>query len=354
MTSSEERKHDANEEVVAILDAGAQYGKLIDRRVRELNVESVLIPFNSSAKELKKYKAIIISGGPSSVYADTAPKYDPQLFELNIPILAICYGFQLMVHVFHGKISRGHEREDGQFKLDIDNKSKLFANIAEPQISVLLTHGDVVGAMPAHSDFKVTATSTNGIIAAGENSKRKIYGVQFHPEVDLTPDGKQMFKNFLYDVCGLKANFTLKNRMSTAIEYIRSKVDKKQKVLCLVSGGVDSSVCCALLQKALSDQHESEAKTETSAHPQVLYEFANEDQEVLDIAHDCVKLLHSKHKSTSKKERQIFPVHIDHGFMRHDESKLVVEALHAVGIDNVYLCNAQEYFANGTTMIKDV
>eukprot|EP01084_Bolivina_argentea_P000053 97_1 len=239
-------------EIVAILDAGAQYGKLIDRRVRELNIESILIPFNTSANELKQYSAIIISGGPSSVYAKDAPQYDPLLFKLNIPILAICYGFQLMVHEFNGEITRGKEREDGEFNINIDNKSKLFSNINCKQTSVLLTHGDIVSKMPLNYGFKTIGKSTKkNIIVAGENKTLNIYGVQFHPEVDLTPCGKQIFSNFLYNICGLSANYTLKNRMETAIEYIQNKVGKHKKVLCLVSGGVDSSVCCALLQKAL-------------------------------------------------------------------------------------------------------
>ena len=264
------------------------------------------------------------------MYADDAPKYDPDLFNLNIPIFAICYGFQLMVHVFDGSISRGHEREDGQFDLNIDCKeSELFANIDHDQISVLLTHGDIVKSMPTKQGFKTTATSTNGIIAAGENAKLKIYGVQFHPEVDLTPDGRQIFKNFLYNICGIKANYTLKSRMATAIDYIQQRVGKHKKVLCLVSGGVDSSVCTALLQKALNEQPSDLEKPY---------------QDVLKVASNICQVL--KVRST-----QIYPVHIDHGFMRHNESKGVIEALKTIGIDNVHMCEAQEYFANGTTMI---
>ena len=263
--------------------------------------------------------------------------------------MAICYGFQLMVHVFNGEISRGHEREDGQFTLNIDNKqSKLFQNIPKSQISVLLTHGDIVKTIPTQSGFKTIATSTNGIIAAGENTKLNIYGVQFHPEVDLTPDGKQIFKNFLYNICGLTAKYTLKNRMSTAIDYIRSKVAGNKKVLCLVSGGVDSSVCCALLQKALESSEDEEEEIKTDSKMDQKY------QEILDIAIDCRKLLKTSNNSKRNKQRQIYPVHIDHGFMRYNESLGVIKALKSIGVDNVFLSNAQEYFANGTTMIDGV
>lgn len=211
------------------------------------------------------------------------------------------YGLQLMIHSFDGIIEQGHEREDGQFLLNIKQSSKLFTSLSK-QINVLLTHGDLVKSIG--NKFTITATSENGIISAAEYTSNdyNLYGVQFHPEVDLTPDGKQIFTNFLFGIAHLKANYTMKNRKQIAIEYIQKNVGNK-KVLCLVSGGVDSSVCCALLRAALNDN-------------------------------------------------QIYPVHINTGFMRENESLNVEIALKKIGI-NILVCEAMDDFLNGTTVIND-
>eukprot|EP00494_Astrolonche_serrata_P031144 UN31413 len=288
-----------NNELVAILDAGSQFGKVIDRRVRELNVESELISLDTKIEDLKKYTALIISGGPDSVYSETAPKYDPKIFDMGIPILGICYGMQMMVHVYNGKIEKHETREDGQFDIILskNTNSKLFSGLKD-RIPVLLTHGDSV--MNPGKGFTITSKSEKGIVASIENAERKLYGVQFHPEVDLTPDGMKMLDNFLKKIVGCKASFTITDRQEKAIDYLQKAVGKKN-VLCLVSGGVDSSVCAALLQKAIPKDR-----------------------------------LHC--------------LHVDHGFMRYDESNRVDKALAGLGL-NLKVLDASETFFNATTMI---
>jgi GMP synthase (glutamine-hydrolysing) len=282
---------------VVILDAGAQYGKVIDRRVRELQVESVILPMATPARELTEYQAIIISGGPESVYDDNAPSYDPALLDLHIPILGICYGMQLMVHALGGVVEKKAIREDGPSTITIQPSSALFAGM-EPLQKVLLTHGDTVDQVAP--GFTVTATSEDGLIAGIEHLDKKMYGVQFHPEVDLTQEGQTIFKHFLYDIAGFKGDFTLSDRMETAIAYIQQTVGDKQ-VLVLVSGGVDSTVTAALLAKALPAE-------------------------------------------------RIFALHVDSGFMRHQESHKVEQALAQLGL-NLRVVDASQTFYQATTMI---
>ena len=287
----------AKSEVVAILDAGAQYAKVIDRRVRELCVECELLPLDIDPSKLTGYAAIIISGGPQSVYDEDAPKYDPKLFSLGLPILGICYGMQLMSNFHGGTVARKEKREDGQFEIDLVGDCALFEGLGK-RTEVLLTHGDSLDQLPA--GFRVVATSGD-ITAAIESAERKMYGVQFHPEVDLSVEGGTMLKNFLLGVCGLSGSFSMQSREETAIAYIRSNVADHQKVLCLVSGGVDSAVCAALLNKALGAE-------------------------------------------------RIINLHIDHGFMRHEESSGVQVALREVGV-NIHALDAAADFAGSTTEI---
>ncbi len=282
---------------VAILDAGAQYGKVIDRRVRELGIESVLLPFQTPAEELKKYKAIILSGGPESVYSPKAPAFDKALFELGIPILGICYGMQLINYVSGGTVKLKDRREDGECIITVSPDSKLFAGLESTQ-EVLMSHGDTVDQVA--SGFRAVADS-DGLIAAMENPDRQIYGVQFHPEVDLSKNGKKILANFLLQIAKVPATFTVSDRKAEALKTIRQKVGDSQ-VLVLVSGGVDSAVCAALLKEAL-------------------------------------------------KPEQIIALHIDHGFMRKDESKKVVSALKNIGLD-VLSVDASTTFAKATTAIQ--
>jgi GMP synthase-like glutamine amidotransferase len=328
---------------VAILDAGSQYGKLIDRRVRELNAHSQILPISTTAKQLLDagYKAIIISGGPANLSANTSPScqmevdsdsdkdhqqqannnlqspvnsaeqnnggitinqtpspgtvasstsdlatnnspmsYDPNILQCGLPVLGICYGFHLINREFHGTIQRKEFREDGQFTIKVDTTSPLFKLMNEEQ-QALLTHGDSVQDVAV--DFKPIALS-GPIIAAIANEQRKIYGVQFHPEVDLTTNGKQILKNFLYEIAQLPGDFTMKSREQECIDQIRATVGETDKVLVLLSGGVDSTVCAALFRRAL-------------------------------------------------KAEQVVAFHIDNGFMRKNESTAVEKSLNQLGLE---------------------
>jgi GMP synthase (glutamine-hydrolysing) len=286
-------------EKVAILDCGGQYTKVIDRKVREMSVKSDIFPINVSATTLQGYQGIILSGGPGSVWAaEQSLEYDPQMFSLNIPVLGICYGMQLINQNFGGVVLPGLKTEYGETVIEIDPVCPLFDGL-EPNQRVLMSHGDSVADLA--TDFKIAAHSGN-IIAAIYHPVLKIYGVQFHPEVDLTSHGKQMLHNFLMKICGLSGNYVLEDRINTAIEKIREKV-KDQKILVLVSGGVDSAVSAALLVKAL-------------------------------------------------KPENIYAIHIDHGLMRKNESDIVCENLKQLGLQNLIQENAEALFFNSVVEVN--
>lgn len=232
---------------IAILDAGSQYIKLIDLNIRELNCYTDVIPLNVPAKQLLNYKGIIISGGPDSVYHENAIKCDPKIFELNIPVLGICYGLQLLNLMFGGTVIQKLIREDGRKQIKIISESKLFGKMENNQ-KVLLTHGDSIDKIA--NNFKITAMSDD-CISAIEHETLPLYGVQFHPEVELTENGKQIFSNFLMDICHAEPTYTMQNRLDGLLTVIRETVGNK-KVIMLVSGGVDSTVCLALLHQALN------------------------------------------------------------------------------------------------------
>lgn len=236
-------------QVVVVLDFGAQYNQLIARRIRECSIYCVLLPYNTPLSKIMalKPKAIIMTGGPSSVSKKGSPKCDSRIFGLGVPILGICYGMQLMGYLLGGKVGQTKKREYGHAELIIDDKNKLFSKLGRKQ-KVWMSHGDQVLRLP--KGFKKLAHTKNSKVASMCYPEKKFYGVQFHPEVVHTPKGMQMFKNFLYKVADLERNWTMRSFIKEAIKDIRSQVGKEKVVLGL-SGGVDSSVTASLLHRAI-------------------------------------------------------------------------------------------------------
>ncbi len=279
-------------EKLAILDCGGQYTKVIDRRVRELGVKSDIFPINVRAEDLKEYKSIILSGGPNSVSSNQILKFDEHLFELNIPVLGICYGMQLMSNHFGGTVDSNVKKEYGQNEIIVNTNVPIFDGLNEKQ-QVLMSHGDTVKIAP--EGFEIIAKSGHAIAAIG-NVDKKMYGLQFHPEVDLTEEGMKILENFIRKVAGYKEFYALEDRIQTSIDMIKEKV-KDNKVVVLVSGGVDSAVTAALLVKALNPDN-------------------------------------------------IYAIHIDSGFMRKNESDIICENLKKLGLKNLIRENAKDYFFN--------
>jgi len=241
-----------NEQII-ILDFGSQYTQVIARRVRECNVYSTILRFDTPAAQLAKLnpKGIILSGGPSSVYAANAPLPDPNVFKLGLPVLAICYGLQLSAHFLGGKVEPGERREYGKGTLQVkDADCALFAGLPS-ELQVWNSHGDKVTKLP--KGFKSVAETENSRYAAIENRKQKQFGLQFHPEVVHTPKGFQIISNFVHGICGCGKNWNMRKYVDQAVEEIRSQVGKERVILGL-SGGVDSSVAAALIHKAIGDQ----------------------------------------------------------------------------------------------------
>jgi GMP synthase (glutamine-hydrolysing) len=240
-------------EQILILDFGAQYTQVIARRVRECNVYSTIVRFNLPAAEIAalKPKGLILSGGPASVYSPKAPRPDKAIFDLGIPILGICYGVQLMAYMLGGKVARGQKREYGKGTLRVtDPTSVLFANLPK-SLQVWNSHGDKLVAPP--DGFKAIAASDNSEFSVIEDRKRKFFGLQFHPEVVHTPQGRDIISNFVHGACGCGKDWTMRNYVDQAVEGIKREVGKERVILGL-SGGVDSSVAAALIHKAIGDQ----------------------------------------------------------------------------------------------------
>ena len=286
-------------EQLAILDCGGQYTKVIDRRIRELGVKSEIFPIRVKAEELKDYQAVILSGGPNNIGEAQRLNFDERIFELGIPVLGICYGMQLMSDHFGGLIDSNTKKEYGVTDVVVDTTSLIF-NDLEANQKVLMSHGDSVKENP--NGFKVIAKSGN-IIAAIGNEEKRMYGLQFHPEVDLTENGMKILENFIRKVAQYKEVYALEDRIKTSIKMIKEKVGDK-KIIVLVSGGVDSAVTAALLVKALPPEN-------------------------------------------------IYAIHIDSGFMRKNESDLVCENLKDLGIKNLIRENAKEEFLNTIIETED-
>jgi GMP synthase (glutamine-hydrolysing) len=237
---------------ILILDFGAQYTQVIARRVRECQVYSEIVRFDISAADVKKLNpnGIILSGGPASVYDQDAPRVDPQVFSLGIPVLGICYGMQLMAHHLGGQVEFSARREYGAAVLHVLDGSKLFEGLG-PQLDIWNSHGDKVTALP--TGFHAAARTENSPFAAIENSERNLFAVQFHPEVAHTPRGREILQNFVYHICHCAMDWTMGSFIEEACDRIRRQVGDEKVVLGL-SGGVDSSVTAALLHKAIGDQ----------------------------------------------------------------------------------------------------
>ncbi len=240
------------EERVLVFDFGSQYAQLIARRVREENVYCEIVRHNISLDAIKKRKpsAIILSGGPNSVYEQGAPKCDPAIFELGIPILGICYGMQLISETLGGKVTHSPAREYGRSRLKIESMENLFAGFPH-EIDVWMSHGDQVSNLS--EDFQALASTSTCPFAAVSHKRLPVYGLQFHPEVTHTSLGGTLIHNFLYNIAGCEGRWHLSNFAEKTIEHVRQVVGK-DRVICGLSGGVDSSVTAALLYKAIGSQ----------------------------------------------------------------------------------------------------
>ena len=280
-----------NKNEIAILDFGSQYTHLIARRVRELGVVSHIYPNDVSVDKLKNAVGIILSGGPRSLVNEPKLEIDKIIFDLGLPILGLCYGHQMLADFFGGTVESGKAREYGLARLKTDERSPIFKNINK-DTNVWMSHGDHVEKLP--KGFKQIATTGNGSVAAMGNSAKSIYGFQFHPEVHHSQQGKQMLYNFIFNICRAEQNWTTDKLLSSIKHQIKKEAGEKN-VFLLISGGVDSTVCFALLEKTLG------------------------------------------------KDR-VFGLHVDQGLMREGESKQVDIALKNIGLDDLYIYNAEKEY----------
>ena len=239
-------------ETILVVDFGGQYNQLIARRVRECHVYSEIVSYTKAMEAIREKKpaGIIFTGGPNSVYLEDSPSISTEVFELGIPVLGICYGSQLMMHLLGGHVCVAPEREYGKTEVNVDTKSKLFQGVSEKTIC-WMSHNDYIEK--AAPGFTISAHTVNCPVAAMEWPERNLYAVQFHPEVLHTQEGTKMLSNFVYNVCGCKGEWTMDSFVEKSIEAIRAKVGDG-KVLCALSGGVDSSVAAVMLAKAVGKQ----------------------------------------------------------------------------------------------------
>ena len=237
---------------IVVLDFGAQYSQLIARRIREQNVFSVVLPCTAPIDEIKSYgpAGIILSGGPSSVYDQDAPAADPRVFSLGLPVLGICYGLQLMTHVLGGKVRPAGKREYGHATVEILDGSRLFTGLPK-LLSVWMSHGDEAMELP--QGFRLIGKTPNAV-AAIENPEKKMFAVQFHPEVHHTKLGTEILKNFAFEICGVKPSWTAQHFVDATVAQVRETVGAKGRAICALSGGVDSSVAAVLVHRAIGDR----------------------------------------------------------------------------------------------------
>jgi GMP synthase (glutamine-hydrolysing) len=236
---------------VVVLDFGSQYSHLICRRLREINIYCEILPYNIQLSELKSInpKGIIFSGGPASIYSNESPRPDCKIFDAGIPILGICYGHQLIVNHFGGKIKRTNRREYGRADLIIDNKQDLFRNIENEKIKCWMSHGDAAEVLP--DAFRILAHTQNSFSAAIGNHQKRFYGLQFHPEVMHTEKGIEILKNFSQTISKARQEWSMEGFIELSIANIRKAIGTEERVLCAVSGGIDSTTVAALLNNAI-------------------------------------------------------------------------------------------------------
>ena len=242
-------------ETILILDFGSQYTQLIARRVREQHVYSEIHPYSLPLEKIRAMapRGIVLSGGPSSCYEPGAPTVSPELFELGVPVLGLCYGLQLTAKLLGGKVVPADDREYGRAHVRVERAAGLFEGFTPgDELAVWMSHGDRVEGLPA--GFEVIGTSPSSPLCAAQDVKRRIYGVQFHPEVAHTPRGGELIGNFLFRICGVRPDWTMSSFVDEAVGAIRARVGERGKVLCALSGGVDSSVVAALVHRAIGDR----------------------------------------------------------------------------------------------------
>ena len=239
-------------DLVLVIDFGGQYNQLIARRVREFGVYCEIVPYNYGIEKIKDKnpKGIIFTGGPNSVYGEDTPQIEKEVFELGVPVLGICYGQQLMSHLLGGRVDTAPVREYGKSHVNLDNSSKLFKGIEKEEVC-WMSHTDYVAEAPA--GFKIIAHTDVCTVDAIANEEKKLYGVQFHPEVEHTPFGKDMLRNFVLNICDLEPSWSMASFAEEKIAQIKRVVGDK-KLICALSGGVDSSVAAVLVHKAVGKQ----------------------------------------------------------------------------------------------------
>jgi GMP synthase (glutamine-hydrolysing) len=246
-------RRDPHQEKILILDFGSQYTQLIARRVRELKVYCEIHPHLMPLEEIRHFapQGIILSGGPRSVYEPDTPSLDPEVLELGVPVLGICYGIQLLSHLLGGKVVPAQAREYGRKSFTISNFDDLFFGL-EASETVWMSHGDVVEKVPP--GFEIIGASDTCPVGAVRNAGRRLYGVQFHPEVKHTPKGLEVLRNFLFRICGLKGLWTMRSFIEATTQTIKERVGPKNRVICALSGGVDSTVTAMLVHRAVGSR----------------------------------------------------------------------------------------------------
>jgi GMP synthase (glutamine-hydrolysing) len=285
---------------IAVVDFGGQYCHLIARRIRQLGVFSKIVEPDESPETLEGAKGIILSGSPHSVYGEKAPKLNPQFLKLGKPVLGLCYGHQLIAYEFGGRVSPGKTKEYGKANLEIKNRQTLFDGLGE-QEEVWMSHGDTVEDLP--KGFEAIASTPDCANAAVANIEKNIYGLQFHPEVTHTPNGMKVLENFVIKICQAKKEWDLENFLEQKLEEIKEKVGDK-KVFLLASGGVDSNVVFAMLNKALPLE-------------------------------------------------KVYGLHVDTGFMRKEESNQVKAAFEKIGYNNFHVVDAEKFFLEKVKGLTD-